>query len=306
MRPAPRSTSTGRATCADRPRAAGRVARLLGALGGRGGRDVEAGSLDLARLVGLEDVAFLQGLEGLEHDYALEPGLDLADVLLEALEARHRRVVDDGAVAHDPDARVPADDAVRDVAAGDDTEARGPKERAHLGLAQGLLDRLRREHADESLLDVLGELVDDPVGAHVHALALGELLRLGVGTNVEAGDDRVRGRRQHDVRLRDRADPRVDDVDLHLRVSDLPELAQHGLDRALNVGLDDDVELLDAALLQPREEFLQGDALLRAAGELLGAPTLSAQTREVAGLALVLDDAPVLTGPGRLVEAEDL
>src|SRR3990170_1478864 len=263
MPPAPRSTSTGRATCADRPRAAGRVARLLGALGGRGGRDVEAGSLDLARLVGLEDVA-------------LEPGLDLADVLLEALETRHRRVVDDGAVAHDPDARVPADDAGRDVAARDDAEARGAEERAHLGLAQRLLDRLRREHADESLLDVLGELVDDPVRAHVHALALGELLRLGVGANVEAGDDRVRGRSEHDVRLGDGADPRVDHVDLHLRVPDLPELALHGLDRALDVGLDDDVELLDAALLQAREELLQGDALLRAAGDLLRAHPLSA------------------------------
>ena len=31
------------------------------------------------------------------------------------------------------------------------------------------------EHADERLLDVLGQLVDDAVGADVDALALGEL-----------------------------------------------------------------------------------------------------------------------------------
>ena len=46
---------------------------------------------------------------------------------------------------------------------------------AHLGLAERLLGRDRREHADERLLDVLGELVDDAVRADVDALALGEL-----------------------------------------------------------------------------------------------------------------------------------
>ena len=37
-----------------------------------------------------------------------------------------------------------------------------------------LLDLLGGEHADEGLLDVLGELVDDAVRADVDAVALGE------------------------------------------------------------------------------------------------------------------------------------
>ena len=91
-----------------------------------------------------------------------------------------------------------------------------------------------------------------------------------------------------------------------LGVLDLRELADDGLDRALDVGLDDDVELAEGALLHLREELLQGDALLRAPRELLGADALAAELREVARLALVLDDAGVLAGRGRLVEAEDL
>ena len=48
------------------------------------------------------------------------------------------------------------------------------KSALHLGVAERLLDLLRGEHADERLLDVLGELVDDAVRADVDALALGE------------------------------------------------------------------------------------------------------------------------------------
>ncbi len=76
--------------------------------------------------------------------------------------------------------------------------------------------------------------------------------------------------------------------------------------RALHVALDDDVELLDAALAHAGEEVIQGDALLRAPRELLGAHALGTQPCEMAGLALVLDDARVLARGRRLVEAEDL
>ena len=58
-------------------------------------RLVEVGALDLARLVDLEDVAFLDVVEALEQDAALEALRDLADVVLEALELSDRRLVDD-------------------------------------------------------------------------------------------------------------------------------------------------------------------------------------------------------------------
>ncbi len=58
---------------------------------------------------------------------------------------------------------------------------------------------------------------------------------LARGPHVEADDHRVRGGGQVDVVLADAADAGVDDVDPHLGVVDLPELADDRLDRPLHV-----------------------------------------------------------------------
>src|SRR5262245_60708998 len=115
--------------------------RVLGG-GGRRGR-LEVGALDLARLVDLEHVAFLDVVEALEQDPALEAFLDLAHVVLEALQLRDPRFVDHGAVAHYAHVRVSAHGAARDVRAGDRAEARDPEQLAHLDLAERALLRDR-------------------------------------------------------------------------------------------------------------------------------------------------------------------
>ena len=94
-------------------------------------------------------------------------------------------------------------------------------------------------------------------------------------------------------------------LDRDLVVLDLPDLVHGGLDRALHVGLDDQVELLDRALLHLREQILEADGLA-ALGEHLGAQALGALLGDLARDALVLDDAAALAGGRRLVEAEDL
>src|SRR5207249_6055143 len=109
-----------------------------------------------------------------------------------------------------------------------------------------------------------------------------------------------------DVVLRDAADAGVDDVDAHLRVLDLAELADERFDRSLHVALEDDVEVLDAALLDLREECLQRYAALRALRKLLVAKPLGAFVCEILRLPLVLDDAAELAGRRRPIEAEDL
>ena len=139
------------------------------------------------------------------------------------------------AVADDAHLRAAADDAARDHAAGDRAEPRDAEERAHLGLAERLLGRDRLQHADERLLDVLGQPVDDVVRADLDALALGQRPRLGVRPHVEADDHRVRRGGEHDVVLGDAADAGVDDVHAHLRVLDLLELGDGGLDRPVHV-----------------------------------------------------------------------
>ena len=102
------------------------------------------------------------------------------------------------------------------------------------------------------------------------------------------------------------ADAGVDDVDAHLGMLDLAELAEQRLDRSLHVALEDDVEILDDTLLQLREEALERDAALGALRELLAAKALGPLLGEILGLALVLDDACELAGGRRPVEAEDL
>ena len=100
--------------------------------------------------------------------------------------------------------------------------------------------------------------------------------------------------------------PGVDHVHAHLGMLDLGELGDRRLDRAADVALEDQVQILDGAFLQLGEEGLERDAALRALRELLGAQALAAPLRERAGLAFVLDDTRELAGGRRRVEAENL
>src|SRR5438552_1412357 len=142
----------------------------------RGGRRrgdlVERRPLDLTRLERLEHVALLDVVEAVEEDAALEPLGDLPRVVLEPLQLRDRRRVDDRAVADDAHPRVAPHDAVGDHAARDRAETRDLEQRPHLGLADRLLGGDGLQLADERLLDLLGELVDLVVEADLYALAL--------------------------------------------------------------------------------------------------------------------------------------
>ena len=89
---------------------------------------------------------------------------------------------------------------------------RGLEELLHLGLAERLLDLDGFEQALHRRPQVLGDLVDDRVGADLDALALGRAPSVGERPDVEADDDRVGGRGEHDVGLVDPARGRVDHV----------------------------------------------------------------------------------------------
>ena len=160
------------------------------------------------------------------------------------------------------------------------------------------------EHAHARGVDVLDDLVDDAVQAHVDLGALGLGLGLGLGAHVEADDDRVGGVRQHDVGLVDRADAAVDDVDADLGLVHLVQRVHERLDGALDVGLDDEVEVLELALLDAVEQVVEGDVALGALGDeplaqraLLG---------ELTGGALVGHDLELVAGARHRRQAEDL
>ena len=97
----------------------------------------------------------------------------------------------------------------------------------------------------------------------------------------------------------------MDDVDAHLRVLNLGELRDRGLDRSDHVALEHKVEVADRTGLHLLEQVLNRHPA-RGLRELLAAQTFAARIREIARSTLVLDDATKLTGGRRLVEAEDL
>src|SRR5262245_26327503 len=98
----------------------------------------------------------------------------------------------------------------------------------------------------------------------------------------------------------------MDDVDPDLRVLDLPQLAHERLDRALDVALQDDVQVLRLPGLQVLVERLEGDAAARTLRELFAAQSLGADVCEVLRLTLVLHNAHELAGRGGMVESEHL
>ena len=136
-------------------------------------------------------------------------------------------------------------------------------------------------------------VVDDRVEADVDAFALGGGGRLGLGPDVEADDDGVRRRREHDVALGDAADRRVHHVEPHLLGRQPGERVGERLDRALHVGLDDDAQLLGVAGLDLPVEVLERDlgGLQQLASRCL-ASRCSATWRAVASSATTTNELP--------------
>src|SRR5690242_16911662 len=136
----------------------------------------------LAHLEGLDDVVDLDVLVA-EPDTALEAVPDLGDVVLLPAERGHGEVVGDhDTLADQPRLAVAVDRAGLDHRAGDVADARHLEDRADLRGAELDLLELRLQHALEGRLDLLDRAVDDRVEPDVHALAVGELLRVPLGT----------------------------------------------------------------------------------------------------------------------------
>src|ERR671917_1763987 len=90
---------------------------------------------DLLDDVALDLVAVLDVVEVLQADAALVALAHLGDVVLEAAQGADAALPRDDAVADEAGARVAADDAVGDAAAGDDARLRHAEGREHERLA---------------------------------------------------------------------------------------------------------------------------------------------------------------------------
>ena len=91
-----------------------------------------------------------------------------------------------------------------------------------------------------------------------------------------------------------------------LLLGELGDLVLDRLQRAGDVGLDDQAELLDGALLGELEDVLERDLAPGAPRERLGLQAVRALAGELARAALVLDHAHELARLGHAVEAEHL
>src|SRR5262245_27249211 len=250
----------------------------------------------------LDLVADLDVLEAFERHAALEPCLDVAHVFLEATQARDLAGPDDRTIARQTRRGAAPDDAVQDAAARNRAELARLERGLDLGVADDVLDLLRREQTFHRRAHLVEQLVDDVVVADLDAAALGELPRAAVGDRVEAHDDRFGGLREAHVRLVDAAEAAVHEVHAHFGRRDLLEALLERLERAHRVGLQDDLDLLDVLLGELRGQRLERD---RAAfGARLLANTALARFDDFLGLLGVFDLEQLVARGRQPVEPE--
>jgi len=118
----------------------------------------------------------------------------------------------------------------------------------HLGFAEGLLHQLRLQQAFHGQLDVFQQLVDHVVVAHIDAGGIGGTFGAWRHRGIEAHDHRTGGGRQVDVGFGYLARSREQHPHLHFALGQSFEGAKDGFHRTLDVGLEDQVELLELAL----------------------------------------------------------
>ena len=196
-------------------------------------------------------------------------------------------VGNDDAVTHNANLGVAGDLAFQHIATGNGADAGDLEHLAHLRAAQLDLAGLWRQHTLHRGGDLLDGIVDDAVHAHVNAFALSHVAGYRVRTDVESNNDRAAGLCQHDIRLADRADCAVDNLDANLGVAQLLQRLLDGLNRALNVRLDDDRQLLGLAFLNLLEQIIQCNLLVGAELLLLG--LLASLFHQLTGQLLVLN-----------------
>src|SRR5262245_25839716 len=262
------------------------------------------GALDLDDLEGLDHVALAHVVVVLERDAALEALTHLARVVLLAAQRGDRAGVDHLRVAQEARLTGAEDAPVQHEAAADVAELRGLEDAPDLGVAADLLALLGNQLALHQALDVLEQVVEHLVDLDLDAAALGHLAHARVGAGVEGQDPGAGGDGQVHVALGHRAHAGVQQVDLHLLVREEPDLVLEHLDRALLVGLDDQVDGRLLGLGHDLEDVLVADLAALDLRELAG--VARALGRDLLGLLQAVDHVEAVAHRGQLVQARDL
>src|SRR5580658_2031915 len=214
----------------------------------------------------------LPHLEGFNHvaeldvavpdpDAALEALADLGRVILEpAQRLDAEAVLNHDTVPDQAGSAVSRDRARPDDTTGHVADLRYPENFPDFRGTELYLLELRLEHALERGLNLLDRLVDDRVVPDVHAFALGKLACPAGRPDVEADNHRVRGNRQVDVVLSDRANATADDPEYDVLTDVyLQQCVFQCLNRPGHVALDDEQQFLAGARLKCRFQVFKRD-----------------------------------------------
>src|SRR5690606_18666732 len=129
--------------------------------------------------VALDLVAHLDIVVAGHIEPALEALADLADILLEPLQAAQFALVDLDPVPNHADPALPVDVTLGDVAPGHGPDSRDPEELADLGDPEEDLPFLGLEQPLHRRLHVLDRLVNNVVETDIHTLAVRYVTGLG-------------------------------------------------------------------------------------------------------------------------------
>src|ERR1700693_1092847 len=154
----------------------------------------------------LDYVADLNVLIVLEGHAAFVAVANLADLVLEPLQRLQAALVNHDVVAQQPNLGAAPNHALRDHAAGDLADPGDVEHLADRGIPEKPLAQGRGQHARQRIPHIVDHVVDDRVIADLDPVALRQIARLRVGSDVEA-DDHGAGRfGQDDIAFVDAAD----------------------------------------------------------------------------------------------------
>src|SRR5690606_38363517 len=240
----------------------------------------------------------------LHADTAFHASTHFGHVVLEAAQGFQLAFKNDHVLTQYTDRTVTVHQPLEHHATGNRTKLRRAEDVAHFGNTQDILPNITAEHTGERLLDVLDDVVNDVVVAHVQAFGLDNLARSSISPHVEAKQYGVGSQCQVGIGFGDTADTTADYAHLHFVIAQAVERTLQSFQGTTHIGLEDDVERLLLVLAHGLEDVLQLAGV--STGQLHFAELALTEQCYFASLLLVGDDSQVITGFRRTIQAENL
>ena len=166
--------------------------------------------------------------------------------------------MDDDAVADEANLGRAGDLTFLDIGAAND-DFRRRNDFTDFGTADDFFFVFLFQHPFDSRFDVVDGIVNDAVHTHVDFFMFCHLAGCRIGADVEADNQSVRCRSQHDIRFIDGANTGVDDGNTDFVALNAHEGLAQGFDGTLDVAFDDERQFLQFTLLDLVEQVIQGN-----------------------------------------------